>query len=813
MGFRSRLVSATVVVGCLIGGAYSMPPAFGHTSLSDDGVAASPATVDPNSSNNASKEGPSFRTPPADIRSPKTDPAIAAAVEGSRPDEPVTAIVVRAVATAGVSSINTSRNRSEVPPPPSAVEASGPSPSFAGLPGIEVERDFPLVGISKVRIADSGSLAALAADTSVVTIVPEQTYTSSTSESGPIVRAPQAQARGYGGADSYVAVIDTGADYTKLGCTAVAVPSTCPIAYVTPDFSTDDSGVRVDDNQLDDSGHGTNVSGIVAAMAPDADIIAIDVFRKILINGVLSNVTKTSDLVAAMQYVLQLRQLGYLVRSVNLSLGSSDAFVSQCSDTIGSGALANAGVITVAAAGNNSFFNGAQRIGIASPACIPGVVSVGATYDSVSAIGSLSCGDSFPVSIVQITCFSQVAQYLSVLAPGCAIAAGTYVYCGTSQASPHVAAAVAVLAGFAPSATNSQIVSALTTSGISIFDPRIGLSFRRLDIDASITTLATAIGATTNDYFDLAVDLPGASGSTSVPFNGATVQGGETRHGDRFGIRTAWFKWTAPATGRFSLSSVGSTFDTAMSIYRGTRLGRLTELAANDDSNRPDTTATLGPVEVIAGTTYRIAIVCGLDLPSCGQVSLQWTSDANTTAPTNDQASQAFLLGSSGTYSQTNAFASAQTGETPTSPTDLSFVRTKSVWFKIPGGRNRLQVSTALSNFDTTLTVYSGPDPQNLIVTGRSDDVGSTANGVNRTSVVDLPSWLSGWNWIAVDGFGAQTGTIALTWSLTPISAPAAPSSPGSPTNRAATPPASSPLTPTTRAVVPRSGEGPVSIP
>ena len=685
--------------------------------------------------------------------------------------------------------------------------------SAAAIPGIELDRDYPLLGLSRVRISGRRALDDLAADPTVRAIVEDATFVAETTETAPVVRAPQAHARGYGGAGAFVAVIDSGADYLRFGCSGVAVPITCPITLMPPDFSTDDFGTTVDDGELDDSGHGTNVAGIVAAIAPDTRIIAVDVFRKIPLNGGTVNATKTSDIAAAMQYILQLKQAGYPVSAVNLSLGSADGTTLPCVDSIGQAALNSAGIVTVAAAGNAAKVNGLFRPGLSNPACIPGVVAVGATYDSASTPVA-SCGDTAPVAPDQITCFSQASTSLSLLAPGRSVTAAGLTYSGTSQAAPHVAAAVAVLAGFAPHATTAQVVNALRNSGPLLFDSRVPASFRRLDIDAALTTLAAQIGATNNDYFDQPVELAGGAGTLTTAFGGTTAQGGEGRHGDRNGERTAWYRWTATSNGTFSVSTSGSSFDTAISLYTGTRLGQMTERAANDTSG-VDPMATLGPVEVSAGTTYRIAVVCGQDLASCGNLTLTWSSAPVSAAPANDTPQQALTLTTDGALAAVNAFATSHTGETPADPADLSVVRSHSIWYRIPGRRGRLSVSTAGSNFDTTLTAYTGPDPQHLVVTGRSDDVGPVATGIDRTSRLNVPTSALDWTWIAVDGFNGQTGTVNLAWSTVTEPVPQAPTTVAVttlvPAARGAV--SAAPGVPSTRPSAPRSGEGPVAIP
>jgi hypothetical protein len=166
-------------------------------------------------------------------------------------------------------------------------------------------------------------------------------------------------------------------------------------------------------------------------------------------------------------------------------------------------AYANAravGILPVVASGNNRFSNGSNHVGVTRPACIPGALPVGAVYDGDN--GGLAWG-SPPNQCVdattaadQITCFSQAWNNPMVLAPGARISAAGITQGGTSQATPHIAGAVAVLhdAGGIVSdppslVTVAQVENALLNSGPLISDPLIGQSFHRLDLPAAIAAL------------------------------------------------------------------------------------------------------------------------------------------------------------------------------------------------------------------------------------------------------------------------------------------------------------------------------------
>jgi hypothetical protein len=119
-------------------------------------------------------------------------------------------------------------------------------------------------------------------------------------------------------------------------------------------------------------------------------------------------------------------------------------------------------------------------------------VSVGAVYDGNN--GGLNWGDCTDATTTadQIPCFSQSASIMTVLAPGSLITAAGITQEGTSQASPHVAGAVAVLAAAAPAQTVDAITSAIANSGPSILDSRNGVTKHRFDLPDAVAAIQGA---------------------------------------------------------------------------------------------------------------------------------------------------------------------------------------------------------------------------------------------------------------------------------------------------------------------------------
>ncbi|SSU64788.1 alkaline protease [Acinetobacter baumannii] len=123
-----------------------------------------------------------------------------------------------------------------------------------------------------------------------------------------------------------------------------------------------------------------------------------------------------------------------------------------------------------------------------------GAVRVGAVYDSN--IGGVSWGNpvkcSDPTTAAdKVACFSNGGSLVTLLAPGAMITAGGYTMGGTSQATPHVAGAIALLRANSVSPTESidQTISRLKATGKPITDSRTGLVFPRIDLLAATNGL------------------------------------------------------------------------------------------------------------------------------------------------------------------------------------------------------------------------------------------------------------------------------------------------------------------------------------
>ncbi len=476
--------------------------------------------------------------------------------------------------------------------------------------------DYSHLPMRALRVRSARALAALAAHPNLRAIYANGTLQRVLAQSLPLIGQPAAQAAGYGGAGTTVAVIDDGIDITNpaFGCSGVATPAECRIAAVQTIASTPGA----------DFTHGTNVSAIVTGVAAEARVAMLNVFS--------ASGASFSDVITGINWSIANRS-AYNIVAINMSLGDTSHSTSACKNgnsfTTPVANARAAGISVVAAAGNVAYVNNTFTPGLSKPACTPGVISVGAVYDSN--VGGLiwgsapnQCTDNTSQAD-QVVCFSQSAPILTLLAPGAMITAAGITEGGTSQASPHAAGAVAILRAAFPGDTVDATLARLITSGVQIADPRSGVTKPRL-------SLADA-ARPANDAFAARQSVNGASGNTSGVNLLATREAGEPDHAAPGGA-SVWWTWTAPSAGQLTLSSAGSDFDTLLGVYTGNAVAALTPVASNDNAGVQTTTSQV-LFQAQAGTTYQWAVdgAGGAD----GHINLQW--GLNTAAKADLSAS------------------------------------------------------------------------------------------------------------------------------------------------------------------------------
>lgn len=261
---------------------------------------------------------------------------------------------------------------------------------------------------------------------------------------------------GYGSPSIKVAIIDSGLYKAHTDFQASRILT--GYDYVNGDANPDDT-----------CGHGTHVTGTVAATTNNnvgvagmsqATILPLKALQAV--GGILSVECSgsTSDIAQA---IVDATDQG--ARIISMSIGAS------ASDSATSSAVAYAyarNVLLVAAAGNDGASNS-----IDYPAAYTQVIAVGALTDTKARAS-----------------FSDMGPDLEVMAPGNNIdstssSGGYETMSGTSMATPHVAGALALALSCAPSTTNTALRSALQSTaedlGAAGRDNTYGYGLARVD--------------------------------------------------------------------------------------------------------------------------------------------------------------------------------------------------------------------------------------------------------------------------------------------------------------------------------------------
>lgn len=287
----------------------------------------------------------------------------------------------------------------------------------------------------------------------------------------PFIGASAAHANGVTGDGVTIAVIDTGIDTDHPDLMDDIAPGGMRFLL---------QGVNVGPTFEDVIGHGTAVAGTITSggvvagvgVAPDAKILPIQVVDSI-------GQSFLSDWVAAVDYVVSAAPTQTGLAAINMSLATVINF-SECpcdsaaavnmllGDAIRTARDQN--ILTFASSGNRGECNA-----MGSPACLEAAIAVAAVYvgdsgrEPIVATYQNFFGTSFDdcfdatTGADQIACFSNRSACNELAAPGRSIRSsvlggGTGDWTGTSQASPHVAGALALLV----EGTGADVESCLT---------------------------------------------------------------------------------------------------------------------------------------------------------------------------------------------------------------------------------------------------------------------------------------------------------------------------------------------------------------
>jgi hypothetical protein len=250
----------------------------------------------------------------------------------------------------------------------------------------------------------------------------------------------------------------------------------------------------------------------------------------------------------------------------------------------------------------------------------------------------------------------------------------------------------------------------------------------------------------TNDYFANSIALSGtniSSTGTNVGFSGESEEPNHAGVSDP--LNSAWWNWTAPASGMVTLDTIGSNFDTTLGVYTGSALNSLSEVASNDDSGTG--LQSLVGFTATAGTTYQIAVD--------GYNGRTGNIDLNLDFVSNDNfANSIALSGTDISTTGTNVGFTGESGEL--NHAGVSDTLNSAWWNWTAPSSGTVTLNTFGSDYDTTLGVYTGSALNSLSEVASNDDFGSLQSQVVFDAIAGTTYQ------IAVDGFFSSTGNIDL---------------------------------------------------
>lgn len=337
-----------------------------------------------------------------------------------------------------------------------------------------------------------------------------------------IVEADVARQLGADGAGTTIVVIDSGVDTHHPFFAGRLVDGHCfSSGGLCPEGGTiETDGVDAGEAcAIPGCDHGTLVAGVAlgdgamrSGVAPAATLISIMAGSE----SEEGDVEFPSDDVALALEQVWLQRQEYEIAAVNLSIGSvdrpshADCQVRNPSFSHAVRLLRKAGIAVVAASGNDGASNR-----ISFPACLDGIVSVGATTKDDAVWAS-----------------SNSASWLDLLAPGVDVATssrggGFAAATGTSIAAPHVAGAFAAARSVDPGYPVGDVLKALRLAGAPIEDARQGRTRPRIAIASAIDLLESGdLRSDSEKRFDEWIGAPSRCGLVGIelPWLGVAVR-------------------------------------------------------------------------------------------------------------------------------------------------------------------------------------------------------------------------------------------------------------------------------------------------
>lgn len=147
----------------------------------------------------------------------------------------------------------------------------------------------------------------------------------------------------------------------------------------------------------------------------------------------------------------------------------------------------------------------------------------------------------------------------------------------------------------------------LSTNQSGVYTATVSNLLGTVSSDPATLIVSPRILPPQNDNFASRLLLTGKTNTIQMSNAGATREPAEPYHCGNTGGKSIWWRWIAPESGRYVITTLGSDFDTLLAIYTGSSLSALSLVAANDDF-QSGTRQSWVAFNAVTNTEYQIAV-------------------------------------------------------------------------------------------------------------------------------------------------------------------------------------------------------------
>jgi len=225
---------------------------------------------------------------------------------------------------------------------------------------------------------------------------------------------------------------------------------------------------------------------------------------------------------------------------------------------------------------------------------------------------------------------------------------------------------------------------------------------------------------------------------STIAANASGTEPQESCESGNVGVsNTVWYSFSPCGNGTISVNTIGSNYDTVVSIFSGS-CGSATQVACNDDIVPGNLQSQITNIPVSVGVTYLIKVAdYGL---SNGGGNLDFNLSYTAVAPNNDHCASAVVISNGLTTFNPTPYCTMGATITGGEPDESCGFPTNSnsVWYRFTAcGWGTISVDTNGSNYDTVLAIFFGTCGGAVEIA--CDDDGGTGANSQLTAVPVAP--------------------------------------------------------------------------